>query len=243
MKRDDNNIYFGVVCELSDLKHIDKIQPVGRDGQAYRYECLEIMLDPFGAREKYCHFILNPVPNSTYDRRFGYIDDPLHPLYDKGDKGWNGDWDYATTVDREHMRWTAEVRIPFASLEAEPPSPATKGPHRYGPFKDAFRHRMLFVYGTTGTIHAGYVNYTGQAEAGIWSADDPESFENLHSFLGPEWYVSAGYGVSVHKGWLYVGGAANQEPGHQQAILWMRRFPRVEAQPRLLLPEEVRPLP
>lgn len=27
----------------------------------------------------------------------------------------------------------------------------SKGPHRAGPFKDAFRHRMLFVYGTQGT--------------------------------------------------------------------------------------------
>jgi len=32
-----------------------------------------------------------------------------------------------------------------------PPSPALKGPQRYGPFKDAFRHRMVFVYGTRGT--------------------------------------------------------------------------------------------
>lgn len=31
------------------------------------------------------------------------------------------------------------------------PSPALKGAHRYGPFKDAFRNRMLFVYGTKGT--------------------------------------------------------------------------------------------
>ena len=30
-------------------------------------------------------------------------------------------------------------------------SPALKGPQRYGPFKDAFRHHMLFVYGTRGT--------------------------------------------------------------------------------------------
>ena len=32
-----------------------------------------------------------------------------------------------------------------------PPSPDLKGPHRYGPFKDAFRNRMVFVYGTRGT--------------------------------------------------------------------------------------------
>src|SRR5262249_24553174 len=31
------------------------------------------------------------------------------------------------------------------------PSPALKGPERCGPFKQAFRHRMLFVYGTRGT--------------------------------------------------------------------------------------------
>ncbi|MBU0640134.1 MAG: prolyl oligopeptidase family serine peptidase [Planctomycetes bacterium] len=34
---------------------------------------------------------------------------------------------------------------------AEEPAAALKGPHRYGPFKQAFRNRMLFVYGTRGT--------------------------------------------------------------------------------------------
>jgi poly(3-hydroxybutyrate) depolymerase len=42
--------------------------------------------------------------------------------------------------DREH--WAAS---------AEPPSRDLKGPHRYGPFKDVFRHRVLFVYATAGT--------------------------------------------------------------------------------------------
>src|SRR5262249_1595436 len=31
------------------------------------------------------------------------------------------------------------------------PAPGAKGPQRYGPFKDAFRNRMVFVYGTKGT--------------------------------------------------------------------------------------------
>jgi dienelactone hydrolase len=31
-----------------------------------------------------------------------------------------------------------------------PPSPALKGPHRSGGFKDAFRHRFVFIYGTRG---------------------------------------------------------------------------------------------
>src|SRR5262249_16612081 len=33
----------------------------------------------------------------------------------------------------------------------EPPSPSRKGPQRYGPFREVFRNRMLFVYGTKGT--------------------------------------------------------------------------------------------
>ena len=32
------------------------------------------------------------------------------------------------------------------------PSKAMKGPHRYGPFKEAFNHRMVFVYGTAGSL-------------------------------------------------------------------------------------------
>ena len=37
------------------------------------------------------------------------------------------------------------------SAASEPPSPRLKGPHRYGPFKEAFRNRFVLVYGTKGT--------------------------------------------------------------------------------------------
>lgn len=39
------------------------------------------------------------------------------------------------------------------------PSAAMKGPHRYGTFKDAFRNRVVFIYGTQGT-----------AEENAWAA-------------------------------------------------------------------------
>ena len=29
-----------------------------------------------------------PGPNSTLDRRYGYIDDPVHPLYNRFDMAW-----------------------------------------------------------------------------------------------------------------------------------------------------------
>jgi poly(3-hydroxybutyrate) depolymerase len=44
-------------------------------------------------------------------------------------------------LQREGDSWAAVPR----------PAPTLKGPRRYGPFKDAFRNRTLFVYGTTGT--------------------------------------------------------------------------------------------
>jgi hypothetical protein len=44
-------------------------------------------------------------------------------------------------LQREGPRWSV----------IKQPSTALKGPHRYGPFKDAFRNHMVFVYGTRGT--------------------------------------------------------------------------------------------
>jgi len=38
------------------------------------------------------------------------------------------------------------------SMSEKPPSPRLKGPHRYGPFKQVFRHNFVFVYGTQGTV-------------------------------------------------------------------------------------------
>jgi len=38
--------------------------------------------------------------------------------------------------------------------------PSDKGPHRYGQFKDAFRHRVMFVYGTVGDAAENAANYT-----------------------------------------------------------------------------------
>ncbi|MBM3847277.1 MAG: alpha/beta hydrolase, partial [Verrucomicrobia bacterium] len=50
----------------------------------------------------------------------------------------------------------AEAKVWFsrdagAWKQTSRPSLQQKGPHRYGPFKEAFRHRMMFVYGTRGT--------------------------------------------------------------------------------------------
>jgi len=50
---------------------------------------------------------------------------------------------------RDGDRWTVSKR----------PSANQKAPHRYGPFKDAFRNGMIFVYGTQGTPDENAATY------------------------------------------------------------------------------------
>jgi hypothetical protein len=77
-----------------------------------------------------------------------------------------------------------------------------------------------FLYDTTGTIHAGSAMYNGNAQAGIWIGDDPDSFLSLHQYLGPGWWASAAYTLTVHEGRLYVGGAAACSSS-SEAVLWI----------------------
>jgi predicted esterase len=45
--------------------------------------------------------------------------------------------------------WFRREKDQWSAVAA--PAPSLKGPHRYGPFKEAFRNEVLFVYGTRGT--------------------------------------------------------------------------------------------
>lgn len=122
---DDRFFYLALVCELGDWKAIDELTPAGREGTPYWQESIDLMIDPTGLRDRHCHMIFNPLPDSYFDRRIGFIDDPLHPLYGQWDKDWNGKWEYAAVIDRPNKRWTAEVRIPYADLEVPAPRPGT----------------------------------------------------------------------------------------------------------------------
>lgn len=80
---------------------------------------------------------------------------------------------------------------------------------------------------TTGDLHCGYANFTGNAEAGVWFGDDPASYVNLEPVLGPGWSRSNAKGISVHKGRVYVTGAARSPEGRAEAVLWTARLRKV----------------
>lgn len=69
---DAEAVYFGIETELPENI---RFTPCGQDGPCWGQDCLELILDPFGSREKYYHFIFNPVPGSRYDAAAGFITD------------------------------------------------------------------------------------------------------------------------------------------------------------------------
>lgn len=132
---DTEAVYFGIE---TDLPENVKITPCGQDGPCWGQDCLELILDPFGSREKYYHFIFNPVPESRYESATGFITDVLHPEYGKPDVGWNGQWEYFT--QRTGNRWYALVKIPFAALGVKTPAPGTHWTLNVG--RESFRPRQ-----------------------------------------------------------------------------------------------------
>lgn len=125
--------------------------------------------------------------------------DPLRLRLERGEKGWR-------IIDR--------------------PAPALKGPRRSGGFKDAFRHRFVFVYGTRGDDAEDLRAFTKarcdaetfwvRGNAGIEilpdTAFDPARFKDRSVILygnadtNAAWAkLLAGSPVEVHKGWARVG--------------------------------------
>lgn len=123
MARGDNGLYIAFEAQLESPDALDHLTPVGRDGVAWRQENMELVIDPKGTRRMYYHFIINPLADSSLDRRFGYHQSPDHLLYQDFEWDWNGDWQYAAHIDKAASQWTAEVYIPYATLEAQPPAP------------------------------------------------------------------------------------------------------------------------
>lgn len=126
---DRERLYLRFMAELpGDLASFD---PIPADGNAADREALDIVFDPFGARERFYHFVVGPDSEPRYDAARGFITDPVHPLFGRDDPAWSGDWSYATHRDPGTGRWVALLSIPFATLDVDPP---VEGSIWYGNF-------------------------------------------------------------------------------------------------------------
>ena len=107
---DANNIYFGLRCGAPAGKTSVKADSTRRDGKLYADDSVEIMIDANRTEDRYFHFIVN-ANGALFDalRGQGGI---------VGDAAWNSE--AAAAAQKNGGEWTAEVRVPFYSLDLQP---------------------------------------------------------------------------------------------------------------------------
>ena len=112
------------VAVETDLDDGVPIKPTGRDWRLWIQDTLELMIDPTGSRDRYFHFIWNPVEDSFYDAAYGLVTDTLDPKFKKEDRDWNVDFSYETT--RGNGVWRTVANVPYASLQTVRPTAGEK---------------------------------------------------------------------------------------------------------------------
>jgi hypothetical protein len=101
--RDDSSLYFGFTCPEPDMANL-KATATDRDGSVYDDDSVEVFLAPNDPGLPYFHFIVGAAGGASDDR--------------SGSKAWNTHWTWA--AGRGPDAWTAEIAIPFSSLNASP---------------------------------------------------------------------------------------------------------------------------
>lgn len=112
---DNDNFYVAVESSLPAAR---KYVQLGPDGKCWQFDCMEVIIAPFETRDKYFHFITNPVENSFYESAIGMIEDPLHPLFRGTDVAWNGKW--LCQSERDGDIWRLLITVPFSTLGKKP---------------------------------------------------------------------------------------------------------------------------
>jgi hypothetical protein len=166
---DDKSFYFAFECEEPLAEKLPGWwRQFGHDGALYAQDCVEIFLDPVGDLGQAYHFICSALPNSYYEEAFGLHKDPLHPLYNKDDRSWDGAWSYAGRIDAAGKRWFVEVAVPFATLGAPPPARGALWKMNLG------RERFAQYIGA---------DHGGDPELSLWSPNlEGRSFHSREAF-------------------------------------------------------------
>ena len=158
---DERNLYVAWECEEPKIDQL-QVKSVGRDGAVYSLDCVELLLDPTASLDSYKHFMAAAIGNARYDARVDHVlADPHKSSHSPEDKSYDPEWEYGFHVDREAKRWTIEMKLPFASLQADPPKSGTKWLGNFG------RER-----------------YVGDRGAGLylWSPSHTGSFRDVFAF-------------------------------------------------------------
>jgi len=97
-----DDLYVLFECTDTDVAGMEK-GTTGHDSSFWLNDCVEVFLDPSGERKSYYQFGIG-CSGAMYDARMT-------------DVSWNTFWEAKTSIGENG--WTAEIRIPFASLGNE----------------------------------------------------------------------------------------------------------------------------
>lgn len=130
---DEEFLYIAFECDEPKINKM-KVQSFPRDGKIWETECVEAFFSPDGEGQKWFQFILSPDPTGQYESRFGFIENPIHPLVmaGKADKSWNPKYEYGYKFLNQQKKWTMEFKISFSEMGIEKPSRGTKWMGNFG---------------------------------------------------------------------------------------------------------------
>ena len=102
---DDDAIYLAITCKEPKMSEL-KADPAPRDGSIFKQDCVEVFLDPTNTGTSYYQLALS-ANNDQWDQY--YIEGGVTTI-----GAYGAQWDSA--VHRGKDSWSAEIRLPFASL-------------------------------------------------------------------------------------------------------------------------------
>ena len=134
---DADNLYIAFLCRESEVGEI-RATHTQDDGPVWRDDCVEVFLDPAHDHRSYFHVIANFA-----GARF----DEIGPRY-PNPSSWDAPWRVATR--RFATGWTAEIAIPFRSMNRDMPMAGTV----WGFNANRQEYRLLERSGWSETLHS-----------------------------------------------------------------------------------------
>ena len=113
---DDSCLYIAFLCNEDAPEKLTANATGNDEDNIFSDDIVEFFLDTNHDQASYYHFALNPA-GTRYE---AYCDKSESRDIRRVD--WNPDWEVKTAIST-HNWWTAEIRIPFASLDTTSPEP------------------------------------------------------------------------------------------------------------------------
>jgi cellulose/xylan binding protein with CBM9 domain len=106
----EKHLYFAFWCRYDSLNIYEGEDPKTERWQLWDRDVVEVFLNPEPDRVNH-YFEFEVAPNNQWlDLEIDKTKDPFN------DASWNSGFEHATRIDAEHHTWTAEMRIPLASM-------------------------------------------------------------------------------------------------------------------------------